>query len=163
MKQITKSKIFRKVLILTFLIVSFVIVDADKNNCVSAKTCEEAFIDYVNADTNYEVARYSYFYNQPTSCATQCANDPNPMACEQTCQTNRATTLAYATIDLLGSANETCMPASPNECAQARGRVDACLLELESAVYDVNDLEETQAVFTRYEACLAANDLSSCQ
>ncbi len=85
MKQKIKIKILRKVLVLSFLIVSLIIVGANQGNSVNAGTCDEAFLDFINEDNAYEIARYSYFYGIPTTCSQDCQGSSNPNQCEYEC------------------------------------------------------------------------------
>lgn len=161
MKQITRTKILRKVLILAFLIVSLVIVGSDKGISVSADTCMDAFTEYINANTDYDVARVLYFYNDPTSCAAVCATDQNYAQCLYNCGQTRATNLANAQIGLLSAAYDTCTPITVDECAQARAMADSCIYLYDFSIY--SDPEEASAVAEQFSACRTASKVDSCQ
>jgi Fe-S-cluster-containing dehydrogenase component len=101
------SRVLRAVLIAATLVIALVSGGAlDKNRCVTAKSCDEAFVDYYNANSAYDIARVSYFYGQPVTCADECqrSQDPN---CVQNCQTDRRTELGQAEITLFSLASAT--------------------------------------------------------
>lgn len=157
-----KINIFRKVLILTFLAVGLVvIIESNKSICVSASTCDEAFANYLNANSIYEIARLSYFYGTPISCQQEC-NVPNPPPnCIANCQINRRTALGAAELNLFSNALNTCAPLTVDECAQARGMAEQCLIEHNYPSYSAP--EEALAVYAQYSACRLASKVDSYQ
>lgn len=132
MKQIMKTKIPRKVLILAFLIVGLAAVELDSSSYVGATTCTQAFLNYTNADNTYYNARLSYINGAPTTCSQECASDPSPATCQQNCQTNRATAYYSAQLDLFEAAEGTCAPEPLYyTCADANQAAATC-----SSLYD---------------------------
>ena len=162
MKQRTKGKLLRAVLLLTLLGIAFVSGDVlDKNRCVEAKTCDEAFADYMNANDTYEIARISYFYGQPTSCDQECQGRSDYDQCVSDCEIRRQTALANAEIGLFSAAGATCTPVTVDQCAQARSTADGCATQY--PYLDYSDLDERLAVYSQYSACWTASKVDSCQ
>ena len=129
---------------------------------VQAVDCDLAFQDYLNADNTYEIARYSYFYDVPTSCAEECngSSDPN---CIANCGIARQTALGDAQIALFSLAQDTCTPFTLDQCAQARGMVDACAAQWAYESQTYTDPEEISAAAQRYMACWEASKIDTCQ
>lgn len=164
MKQITKTKILRKVLILTFLIVGLVIVAADKSNCVDADTCEDAMTEFHNAMATYDIALSSYYYGLPTTCDDECRTINDPTAkqqCIDNCQTTRHTALAQADLNLFSAAGGTCTGFTIDQCARARDMADMCAVQYNYTAY--TDPEESGYIYTQYSACREASKIDSCQ
>jgi hypothetical protein len=161
MRQTSAGKIIRAVLISAVLVGGVVTGLSDKSYRVHATTCDQAMDNFISADNTYEIARYSYFYDDPTSCQSDCANSQNQTQCISDCQISRHTTLAQAQIGLLNLATDTCAPYELDACAQARGMANMCVLQLNSSSY--SSQEELEAVLVRYEACLTASKVDYCQ
>lgn len=164
MKQITKTKILRKVLVLAFLVVGLIVVESNTTSYVSATpTCEEAYLSYVNADNAYYVARVSYFNGLPTTCAEDCDPITDPTAkqqCIDNCQITRHTALADAELDLFELAGGTCTPETVEQCDLARERADTCSSLYQ--YYNYSDPEEMDAVYNQFTACMTASGINSC-
>jgi hypothetical protein len=163
MKQTTKTKILRKVLVLAFLVVAFAAVGLDSSNCVNATTCYEAWANYYNADNAYYTARLSYINGSPTTCAEDCSSVTDPTArqqCIDNCQTTRATAYYSAQLDLFSKAEGTCTPETTNDCAEARYKANQCYINYDSTGYDG---EEAAAIDAQYFACITASKVDSCQ
>ena len=165
MKQITKTNIPRKVLILTFLIVGLVIVATDKSNCVDAGTCDDRMDEFHNAMATYDIALSSYFYGLPTTCAYDCRTINDPTArqqCIDECQITRHTALAAADIDLFSAAGATCTPFTIPQCSLAQEMANQCLSQYNYTNYFSNP-EEFDYIYTQYSACREASKIDSCQ
>lgn len=160
MKQITKTKILRKVLVLAFLVVGLVVLESDSSSYASVIPCSEAWVNYYNADNTYYSARLLLFNNNPNSCGQVCASDPNPAQCQQNCQTNRQTALAQAEINLLSASEGTCAPETTNQCAEARYMANQCYIQYDSSGYQG---DEEAAISAQYYACIAASKVDMCQ
>ena len=131
------------------------------STCAGASTCDEAFTDWYNANANYEIARYSYFYGIPTSCYDECNQPGAPQGCYSDCMISRRTQLAESELNLLQKAIRTCIPTNPDECSRARGWAEQCLIDYNFLSYP--DPEESLAVYTQYSACRLASKVDSCQ
>ena len=165
MKQMMKTKIPRKLLILAFLVVGLVAVELDSSCYASAIPCNEAYLNYQNADNTYYSARLSYFNGSPTTCAQDCNGITDPTAranCESTCQTTRATAFYGAQLDLFEESEGTCAPEGLYySCGQAAQAASTC-----SSLYDssgLTDQEEIAAVIAQYQACREASKVDTCQ
>ena len=165
MKQITKTKILRKVLILAFLVAGLVVVELNTSIYCSAIPCSEARQNYENADNAYYTARLSYFNGSPTTCAEDCSSITDPTAkqqCINNCQTTRATAYYDAQLDLFGAAEGTCAPEGLYyTCAEANQAAYTC-----EVLYDpsrVTDPDEQAAVYAQYQACREASKVDTCQ
>jgi hypothetical protein len=131
-----------------------------KTTGVNATDCATAFQNFMNADNTYEIARYSYFYDDPTSCIQECQNSTNPH-CVEDCQIRRHTALGNAELGMSTSAEDTCTPYTVDACAQARAMADGCLNQLNSSSY--SSQEELDSLFSQYAACLTASKVDACQ
>jgi hypothetical protein len=162
MKPKATSKVLRVALIAFILVIALVSGGAlDKSGCVEAKTCDEAWVDYLNANTTYEIARVSYFYGVPTTCQQDCVGNPNPTQCVDNCQINRHTALGSAETGLFNDALGTCTPITIDQCAQARAIADDCAAQYDFMQY--SDLEERLAVWAQYDACREASKVDTCE
>jgi hypothetical protein len=145
MYQKATSKLLRAVLIAAVLVIALVSGGAlDKSIHVDAKSCDEAFTDYMNANNTFEIARQSYFYGIPSTCQQDCALDPNFQQCVSNCQTDRYTTLGQADLAMFSMALDTCEPLTLDACAQARAMADDCLSLYDPSAY--SDPAEASAV-----------------
>lgn len=165
MKQITRTKTLRKVLILTFLIAGLIIVAVDRSNCVEAGTCDDRMYEFHNAMATYDIALRSYYYGSPTTCQEDCQGITDPTArqqCIDDCRTTRRTTLAQADLDLFAAAGATCTPLTIEECSQAQSMADQCLAQYYYPDYFSNP-EEFDYIYTQYSACREASKIDSCQ
>lgn len=154
-----KNNSFRLILLLA-LAVGLTLFAFDDPTCAANGTCDEAFTDWYNANSTYEIARQSYFYGIPTTCVDECDGLPNPTQCQADCQINRQTTLGQAEIDLFGKAILTCTPLTIDECSQAQAWADQCLIDHNYTSY--SDPDEALAVYAQYSACRLASKVDSC-
>lgn len=163
MKQLTKTRILRKVLILTFLIAGIVIVASEKSICVGATTCEDAFNTFTNANWAYSDAFQSNYYGNPTTCQQDCSSLPldERAQCITDCQTTRLTALGAAGIGLFSAAWATCTPATVEACDLARTMADTCTLQYNYADYP--DPDQAGAIYAQYSSCRLASKIDSCQ
>ena len=162
MKQAT-HKVIRGVLIAAVLVGGLVTSTLHPSRRVEAVDCDLAFQNYMNADNTYEIARWSYFYDVPTTCAEDCLFNSNFIPCIDQCETDRYTAFGQAQISLLSLAQDTCTPFTLDQCAQARGMVDACLAQWQYESQTYTDPEEISAAANRYMACREASKIDSCQ
>lgn len=162
MKQ--KTKITRKVLILTFLLVSLVVVGSETTRYASATTCSEAYQNYLNADFTYYSARMLFFHDDPTTCAYECRNITDPVEkqqCISDCEINRETAMYSAELDMFAKAEMTCAPETVEQCSQARQLADQCAIDYNYQSY--SDPDESDAVYWQYVACIEASKIDTCQ
>ena len=160
MKRKATHKVLRRVLMVAILVVGLVTGALHKSRRVNAVDCDLAFQNYMNADTTYEIARWSYFYGVPTTCTQDCltSTDPN---CVTNCEIDRYTALGEAQIGMFSLALNTCTPLTLDQCSQARSMVDMCRFQFFSQTY--SDPEEFSAAADRYMACWEASKIDSCQ
>ena len=152
----------RAVCTVVVLVAGLVFLGWTKTTGVNATDCDIAFQNFMNADNTYEIARYSYFYDDPTSCEADCVNDTtNHAQCIADCQTTRRTALDNAELGMSTSAEDTCTPYTVDGCAQARAMADGCLNQLTSSSY--SSQEELDSLFSQYGACLTASKVDACQ
>lgn len=161
MRPKATGKVLRAVSVAAVLVLTLVSGALVKSRPVGAKSCEDAFTDYINANFTYETARISYFYGEPTSCASQCQLVQDPQQCISDCQTSRYTALAQADMALFSTALDTCTPSEINQCAQAQTMANNCLSQYNSALYA--DPEEAGAVADQFWACWEASKIDSCR
>lgn len=173
MKQITKTKTLRRVMILTFLIVGLAAMKFNSNNYVQAAPsilpCSTAESDYFNADIIYDNSFVSVFYDNPTSCADDCAPklQISPTAynnCLTDCNTTRRTNLGNAGIDLLSKAASlaSCKIEQPDFCENARSAAAGCSIQYDYLSYPLGS-EESTAVYVQYTSCRTASGIDHCQ
>jgi hypothetical protein len=158
------SKVLRAILIAVVLVVALVSGGSlDKSGHVSAMTCWDAWNNYYIGNFTYETARYSYFYNQPTSCDYDCRNYTGSgfIDCVDECRISRGTTMASAELAMFNLALDTCTPMSYDECAEARAVYDACLIQYDPSQYPT--WEERLAVSSQLMACREASKIDTCQ
>jgi hypothetical protein len=106
-------------------------------------------------------ARYeSAYYGVPTTCEQDCTGRPDFNACVAGCRTERLTALAQASINLFVTAGRTCIPYSIPECEMARYYHDSCLLNYR--YWEIEDPEQSMAVFEQYYACRIASKVDLC-
>lgn len=161
MKQKATSKVLRAILIAVVLVVALVgSGQLDKSRYVSATTCGAAMSDFFVANSTYETARYSYFYNQPTSCSDDCNGSSDPH-CIPNCFITRATAMANAEIGMLSLAVDTCTPVSIEQCDEARAMYEACVIQYDPDQYPT--MEERLAVTSQLMACREASKIDTCQ
>jgi hypothetical protein len=166
MKLRATTKVLRAVLIAAVLVIglgSGALDRLDTSRSASAWGCYESMVAFHNAMMNYEVARVSYFYGDPTSCYDECAAimvPPDPQ-CIADCEQARATTLSSASISLSSSALVTCTPEPPDGCAQARAMRDDCNAQYNPGNY--SSPEEYLAVWSQLSACLEASKVQYCE
>ena len=165
MKQIMKTKILRKVLILAFLIVGLAAVELDSSSHVSATppTCSEAFQNYSNADNAYYTARLSYINGAPNTCAEACSGIIPYADCVSNCQTTRATAFYSTQLDLFEAAEGTCAPEPLYyTCADANQAAYSCYALYGDTSF-LTDQDEIAAVQAQYQACRIASKVDTCQ
>lgn len=162
MKQIMKTKIARKVLVMAFLAVGLAAVLSDSSRPVGATLCSDAFTAYSNADFAYYTARVLYINGSPTTCAQNCSGNPNYSTCVSNCQTTRATDYYSAELDMFSKAGQTCAPEGiMYTCQDAVNAAAACV-----TLYDYNsyeDPDENWSVYNQYLACRQASKVDTCQ
>lgn len=167
MKLRTTSKVLRAFLIAAVLVMglgSGALDKLDQSRTTSAWGCYEAMEAFHNAMISYEVARVSYFYDEPITCDAECTPPPPGQThayCVQECIQTRHTTMSSASITLTASALFTCTPEAPDGCAIARAMRDQC-----EALYDpgqYSEPAEALAVWSQLSACLEASKISYCE
>ena len=153
----------RAVLVAAILVITLAGSTLDKSGRVGATSCDDAWMAYLNASFNYETARVSYFYGEPTSCAQQCQylQGQAYTDCVEACQISRHTTLGQAYFPMFSTALDTCTPADPNQCNQAQAIATNCLVQYDAGAY--SDPEEAEAVANQYAACWEASKIDSCR
>jgi len=159
MKSRATSKVLRAVLIAAVLVVCLVNGTPDKGGSAGAFSCYEAVVNFHNAMMNYEIARISLFYNQPTSCEDECGWWNK--TCIDECRQTRQTTLAREQLALFAASLLTCAPETPDQCAIARAEADQC-----EALYDpgqYSNPEEALAVWPQRSACMEASKVHFCE
>ena len=165
------SKVLRAVLIAAVLVIclaSGALDRLDKSRSTSAWGCYESMVAFHNAMMNYDLARVSYFYDDPTSCLEDCIAQNPPSApwsaileCEEDCYTIRRTTLAENDNALISASLVTCTPEPPDGCAQARAMRDDCNAQYNPGNYSTP--EEYLAVWSQLSACLEASKVQYCE
>jgi hypothetical protein len=161
MRHKATSRVLRAILIVVVLVIALVGGNPlDKSGYVNAKTCWDAMNDFYIANNTYEIARYSYFYDQPTTCNQDCY--PNTDAqCVIDCYIGRATAMANADVAMLSLAVDTCTPMTIDQCAEARATYDGCLAQYDPSQYPT--IEERLAVSEQLMACREASKIDTCQ
>ena len=164
MKRKATHRVLRGVLIATVLVASLVTGASHKSRVAGATDCDTAFQNYLNADSNYEIARLSYFYDVPSNCTQTCpaSSGSSNQNCVQDC-TSRYTTFGQAQISMFSLALDTCTPFTLDQCAQARSMVDACIAQWQYESQTYTDPDELSAAASRYMACWEASKIDSCQ
>jgi len=156
-------KVLRAGLVLVVLVGALAIGGWSKGTSVNAIDCDTAYQNYLNADNTYDIARVSYFYNDPTSCDQDCsAYPPGPAhdQCVNECRINRHTALGNAQIALLSTALDTCVPQM-DQCSNARAMAASCAAQYDWTQY--SDPDEAAAVAVQYQACREASKVDYCQ
>jgi len=161
MARSVRTKIVRKCLVLTLLTVGILIVVGDNGNKAAAATCDDAFTAYINADNTYYTSYNSYYFDDPTSCATECGGPGVNPTCESACETARYTAVGNAEINMFEASNETCDPVPIDACAEARALAAGCLSQFD--VSSTSDPVEQDRIGAEYSACYAASKVDSCQ
>lgn len=163
MKLITNTKILRKILILCLLTVGLVFVASKDATPVSAKDCGEAFDAFSDAMNTFDTAFQSYYYNSPTSCATDCMGSGNPALCEENCIITRRTDLGNADTGMFqaGADVNVCTHPEPNYCAIARGKNNTCRARYNPRQY--SDIEQRLEISNAYMECRNASGIDRCE
>jgi hypothetical protein len=169
MRRILSTLVSRKVLVLSFLTVGLAVAWSYKGTCVDGQSCDDLMVDWTLADWEYSAAFQSYYYDSPTTCHQDCqyhlaSNPPNYSAynqCVSACPGTRQTRLAAADLDLFDKAWDTCTPATPEQCDQARLMAENCAVQYN--YLDYPDQEESLAIYQQYSACILASKVNSCQ
>lgn len=165
MKLKINTGILRKILILCVLTVGLIFVASNEATPVSAKTCLEANNDFYGALDTFDLAFNIYYYNDPTSCALDCAGlqGSQYQQCYDNCRQTRRTNLDNSQLGILQAGNELdyCTNPPPERCVNARARNDYCLATYNYSQY--SDPNERLDIFTAYSACRDASGVDSCQ
>ena len=171
MKLKRTRKVLSAVLIATVLVIglaSSALDPLDKSRTASAWGCYESMVAFHNANMGYHTARVSYFYDEPTTCLSDCINQ-NPwytpwsviLECEEDCYVTRYTTLGQSDLTLWSASLFTCAPETVDQCVQARQMRDQCYGQ-----YDPNNYsnpEEYLAEWSQLSACLMASKVHYCE
>ena len=90
-----------------------------------------------------------------------CLKDQVLVFTRSNCEIRRHTALGEAEIGMFSTALDTCTPITIDECAQARGMAEQCLIQHDYTAY--SDPDEALAVYAQYSACRLASKVDSCQ
>lgn len=160
MKSRKTSKVFRIVLIAGVLAASLVTGGTYKGTSARATDCVTAWNDYLDASYAHEIARLSYFFGIPTTCAEECSNNPT---CISNCNISRNTTRANAELGMFSYAYETCTPLTIDACAEANNIYNGCIAVWQAETYGVSDPDELASAGAKLLACREASKIDACQ